>query len=117
MNILKKLFSRKHTITEIQQKRNFDNVSWEWTEELNGEKVAPLHIFKFENGLGVIVFKKSQSTWDGMKCTAICGIEGDKYKTPSLKGVYDMEGVGEQDVLHFCSNVKQLTFLNTGQWI
>lgn len=88
-------------------KRNFDNVSWKWYGE------TPHHVFSFANGLGVIVYKESIQTFDGMMCIAITDYRLGYIKMLSAdnlpKHVYTRaEGLDEDGVKRFCDVIRAL---------
>lgn len=95
------------------EKRNFDNVSWKWTDSINGVPVNPFHVFNFDNGLGVIVMKHSIETWDGMMCYAIDDFTADgKFRRATGLGVYDYAGgFDEFGVIDFCNRIKNVSRL------
>lgn len=89
-------------------KRNFDNVSWEWNESKN-----PYYVFQFPNGLGVMVYKESVQTFDGMMCIAISEYKnglGVRFNPVVLpEGVYTRaEGLDEDGVKRFCDVIRAL---------
>ncbi len=96
------------------QKRNFENVGWNWVKTKNGKEINPFHIFSFSNGLGVIVFQNAVQTWDGMMCIAITDYKEDLGYAPLCgvdlpKGVYTRaEGLDEEGVKNFCNTIRNL---------
>lgn len=107
------LFKKKKK--EIAVKRNFDNVSWEWINEVNGKQVNPFHVFSFKNGLGVIVMKHSVGTFDGMMVYAIDDFTSDfRFRRATNLGVYDHAGgLDEEGVIRFCDTIKNLKMCHT----
>jgi hypothetical protein len=103
-NILQRLMRRAAPVVQ-KEKRNFDKVSWPWKEHAN-----PFHIFCFSNGLGVLVFKHSVETFDGMTCYAIDDFTPDfKFHRATGLGVYDYAGgLDESGVKSFCETIRRL---------
>ena len=90
-------------------KRNFDNVPWKWVE---GEGMRAHRCFIFTNGLGVIVFKDSPYTFDGMEVKAIQEFNPDGsfklLQIPEIPFYNTHGGVGVEDVERMKNKVRSL---------
>lgn len=101
-------FKKKKPPIREREKRNFDNVPWKWIE-VPGARAY--HVFQFTNGLGLIVFKDSRYTFDGMEAYAITSFENgsfNKLKAPEVIKYNHWGGIGVKEVEQFCDEVRNL---------
>lgn len=98
---------RRKKQTQQLIKRDFSNVPWKWIFE---EGARTHHCFKFSNGLGMIVFKDSSGTFDGMEAHAVERFNDDgSFKilwVPELKFYNRRYGIGVEEVEEFKNQIR-----------
>lgn len=99
-------FKKKEKPIE-KKPRNFDSVPWKW---LTGEGMRTHHIFLFANGLGMIVFKESNGTFDGMEAIAVEKFHNDgrfdKLIIPERVFYNHRGGIGVEEVEAFKDEIR-----------